>query len=247
MPGLIQSIERSSAMLRLIGAAPAGLRVKEIADALGLAKSTAHSILRTLAHVGFVAQDPRDDRYRLGDALRTLGTGVDPNELRARALDWADTLAVRSRETVRVAALRDGAAVVAHHVFRPDDSAQRLEIGRRLPLHATALGKVLLAYAAGGTDVVLEPFTRSTITSDARLRAALAETRARGWAAAVGEHDAGTAGIAAPLRTTGGLVVGAIGVSGPVDRVCDTTGRPRARLVTHVADAARATSRALAR
>src|SRR5690242_8083861 len=73
VPGMIQSIERSSAVLRLLAAGPDRLRVKEIADALGLPKSTAHGILRTLEHVGFVEQNPRTSRYRLGRGLLDLG------------------------------------------------------------------------------------------------------------------------------------------------------------------------------
>src|SRR5262245_16526257 len=113
VPGVIQSIERSSAVLRLLAAGPDRLRVKEVADALGLAKSTAHSILRSLDHVGFVEQDPRTARYRLGRGLLELGSdSLDANELRARALDWADTLAARSGEEVRIGVLDDGSTLV---------------------------------------------------------------------------------------------------------------------------------------
>ncbi|WP_436528947.1 IclR family transcriptional regulator [Actinoplanes sp. HUAS TT8] len=251
MPGLIQSIERSSAVLRLLATGPGRLRVKEIADALGLPKSTAQSILRTLTAIGFAEQDPRTARYRLGRALLDLSsTGLDANELRARALNWADALASRSGEEVHVGALRDGGVLVVHHVFRPDDSAQSMDTGRMAPPHATALGKVLLAYqATAAQDAVasgLDAYTRRTLTTRPALARALAETRADGWALSVEEWQAGRAGIAAPLRTYGGLVVGAIGISGPVERLCDTRRHARPALVEHVVAAARAISRDLA-
>ncbi|WP_430786837.1 IclR family transcriptional regulator [Actinoplanes sp. G11-F43] len=248
MPGLIQSIERSSAVLRLLAAGEDRLRVKEIADALGWPKSTAHSILRTLEHVGFVEQDPRTARYRLGRGLLDLAsTGIDDNELRGRALNWADALAARSGEEARLGVLRDGQVLVVHHVFRPDDSQQNLSIGVRLPAHATALGKVLLAYHATAAAAVmtagLDAYTRRTVTDDDRLAEELTVTRARGWGLSAEEWRPGLAAIAAPVRTSGGLVVGAIGVAGPVERLTDTRRQARPHLVEQVLSAARSISR----
>ena len=73
---------------------------------------------------------------------------LDGNELRARALNWSDALASRSGESVRIGTLHEGRVLVVHHVFRPDDSRQALEVGALLPAHATAMGKVLLAATA---------------------------------------------------------------------------------------------------
>ncbi|XVV09985.1 IclR family transcriptional regulator [Actinoplanes sp. CA-131856] len=248
MPGMIQSVERSSAVLRLLAAGPGRLRVKEVADALGLPKSTAHSILRTLEHVGFAEQDPRTARYRLGRGLLELGRGgIDVNELRSRALDWADALASRTVESVRIGVL-DGAGVkVVHHVFRPDDTSQSMEIGLVIPAHATSLGKVLLAYDAPAADAAvrggLDPYTRKTLTDRRGLAAALTEIRRQGWGDAVEEWEPGRGGIAAPIRGIGGLVVGAIGIYGPVERVCDARLRPRPALVAQV----RATAESITR
>ncbi|WP_229072254.1 IclR family transcriptional regulator [Actinoplanes sp. DH11] len=249
MPGLIQSIERSSAVLRLLAADR--LRVGEVAEALDLPKSTAHSILRTLEHVGFVEQDPRTTRYRLGRGVLDLGaTGLDVNELRGRALTWADALAARSGEEVRIGVLRDGQVLVVHHVFRPDDSAQSMDTGLVLPTYATALGKTLLAYhptiASSVGRAGFDTYTRRTVTTRQELARQLGEIRSRGWGLAVEEWQAGRAAIAAPLRTSGGLVVGAIGISGPVETLCDTRRQARPVLVEHVRASARAISRDLA-
>ncbi|MFD0516902.1 IclR family transcriptional regulator [Paractinoplanes durhamensis] len=250
MPGMIQSIERSSAVLRLLAAGPDRLRVKEIADALGLPKSTAHGILRTLEHVGFVEQDPRTTRYRLGRGLLDLGgAGMDVNELRSRALDWADALAARSVEAVRIGVLDPSGVRVIHHVFRPDDTTQAMDVGLVIPAHATSMGKVLLAYDVLAADAVgrggLDAYTRKTVTTPRELARDLAEIRAQGWGCAVEEWEPGRAGIAAPMRIYGGLVVGAIGVYGPVERICDSRLRPRTALVEQVCATARAVSRDL--
>ncbi|NIH80591.1 IclR family transcriptional regulator [Amycolatopsis viridis] len=249
MPGSIQSIERAAAVLRLLARGSGRLGVVEIAESLELAKGTVHGILRTLTGVGFVEQDRGTGKYRLGAALRQLGSApLDVNELRSRAINWADALAARSGEAVRIGVPRDGRVLVVHHVFRPDDSPQVLDVGAQLPLHATALGKVLLAYDATLTASWRarepEPYTRRTLTPAALARA-LAEVRRAGWAGELGEMVPGEAGIAAPVRGHGGIVVGAIGVSGPEDRICAPSGTPKARLVEHVRDAARAVSRDL--
>ena len=71
---------------------------------------------------------------------------LDGNELRTRALNWSDSLATRTQEAVRIGILHEEQVLIVHHVFRPDNSLQTLDVGALLPAHATALGKVLLAH-----------------------------------------------------------------------------------------------------
>jgi DNA-binding IclR family transcriptional regulator len=109
------------------------------------------------------------------------------------------------------------------------------------------MGKVLLAYRATGVAPPheLDQFTRRTIVTSRALLAELAHVRETGWGAEIEERTPGEAAVAAPIRAHGGLVVGAIGISGLVERVCDSHYQPRPRLVTYVRDAARAVSRDL--
>jgi DNA-binding IclR family transcriptional regulator len=242
----VQSIERAAAVLRLLAAAPDGLGVADLGNALGLAKTTVHGILRTLHQVGFVEQDHSGAHYHLSDAFGRLGdTYLDPNELRSRAINWADSLASRSGEVVRVGRLVEAKVVVVHHVFRPDDSDQDLDVGTTLPAHATALGKAVLAFDTSGAarPRKLEAYTTRTITDPARLAEELAAVRARGWAGEFEEHTVELASIAAPIRGLGGLVVGAVAMAGRVERICDSRLRHRADLVTMV----RATATAIGR
>lgn len=246
MPGPIQSIERAAAVLRLLARGPGPLGVGEIATALDLAKPTAHGILRTLLGVGFVDQDALTGKYLLGPAIGELGTDrLDVNELRSRAIHRADALASRSGESVRIAVARDTGITVIHHVFRPDNSEQALAVGEVLPAHATALGKVLLAYDAAAESGALQGFTHRTITERDELDRAIAEVRRRGWADEVEEHRSGEAGIAAPIRARGGLVVAAIGITGPVDRLCDNQLQIRPAAIEQVRAAALAVHRDL--
>lgn len=246
----VQSIERAAAILRLLAGGSRRLGLGEVASSLGLAKGTTHGILRTLQRVDFVEQDEATGKYQLGAALLHLGTSyLDVNELRSRSINWADALAARSGEAVRLGTPLEGKVLIVHHVFRPDDTLQTLDTGTLLPLHASSLGKVLLAFGTTPVEPVveagLEAYTRYTLAAPQRLNQALTEVRELGWAAEVQEMFMGNAGVAAPIRGHGGLVVGAIGVSGAVERVCDNQSRPRQTLVTLVRDAARAVSRDL--
>jgi DNA-binding IclR family transcriptional regulator len=242
MPGTIQSVERAAAILRLFRSRSRRLGVAELSSALGLPKATVHGILRTLRQVGFVDQDAATGKYMLGAGLLHLAAGhPDANELRAMALSGADALAARSKESVRVGALQGDGVLIVHHVFRPDHSTQVLDVGSVRPLHASALGKVLAGYDPLAAQAVsrmdLRPYTEHTITSRRALRAALARLRTRGWDAEIEERVAGEASIAAPIRDWHGMTVGAIGISGPVGRLC-AGGEVRPDLVSQVQEAA---------
>ncbi|MBF6210226.1 IclR family transcriptional regulator [Nocardia puris] len=230
MPGPIQSIERAAAILRVVADAPFGVGVGELASALGLPKTTAHGLLRTLLRVGYLDQDPRTGRYLVGTAaLGLTAPPLDTNVLRSYAMNWADTLAARTGESVRIGALHGERVRIAHHVFRPGGGPQTLRVGVDLPLHATALGKVLLAYTPGLTERAgtgaLAAFTRRTITAPRTLASEIARVRAQGYAEDVGEYSFERASLAAPLRDAGGRVVGAIGIVGDLDRLTDPSHR----------------------
>jgi DNA-binding IclR family transcriptional regulator len=250
MPKRIQSIERASAILRLLSGRTRRLSLTEIAGELGLPKGTVYGILRTLLSVGFVEQDPESARYRMGAALLHLGSSyLDENELRARALNWSDWLAARTNQTVRLGTLHDDRVLIVHHVFRPDNSPQALEIGRLLPVHATALGKVLLAHHPYLADTVasdgqLPRITDSTITDPKLLAAEVERVRDQGWAAEVNELIDGEASCAAPIRDRRGIASGAVDVSGPVERICEGS-QLRSDIVSLVREAARTISRDL--
>lgn len=246
----VQSVERAAAILNLLASRGRPLGLVEVARGVGLAKATAHGLLRTLCGVGFVEQDKATSKYALGSELLHLGSGsLDVNELRSRSINWADTLAASSGEAVRLGVLLSEGVRVVHHVFRPDDSIQSLDVGSLLPAHATAMGKALLAYDSELhhriSDAELDSYTRRTITDRKVLVLHLADVRERGWALEIGEMSYGQASVAAPIREVGGLIVGAVGICGSQERVCPNGTTPPARLVSLVQDTASAITREL--
>ncbi|MFF4171487.1 IclR family transcriptional regulator [Streptomyces sp. NPDC001744] len=245
----IQSLERAAAVLRLLAGGERRLGLSDIASSLGLAKGTAHGILRTLQAEGFVEQEAASGRYQLGAELLRLGNSyLDVHELRARALVWTDDLARSSGESVHLGVLHQRGVLIVHHVFRPDDSRQVLEVGAMQPLHSTALGKVLSAYDPVAHSEVVEAgreaFTPRTTTALGDFEALLDTVRARGWAADVEETWEGVASVAAPIHDRRRMPVGAVAVTGAVERLCPA-GELRPELVAAVRDCARAVSRDL--
>ncbi len=249
MPGHIQSIERAAAILRLLSGRTRRLGVVDLAGELGLPKGTVHGLLRTLQHVGFVEQDEDSGKYQLGAALLHMGSSyLDGNELRTRALNWSDSLATRSGEAVRIGILHDHRVLIVHHVFRPDDTLQTLDVGTLLPAHATALGKVLLAHrpyvATALAAAGLEAYTDATITDPDRLERELSRVQAQGWAAEIGELVAGRVSYAAPIVDRRDATVGAMGIVGSPERLLAAR-QPRGDLLAYVREGARAVSREL--
>ncbi len=224
---MIQSVERAAAILAALGSGTPRLGVTEIAERVGLAKPTVHGLLRALVAHDLVAQDPASGKYCLGAGVLQLGNAyLDGSELRARSLLWAESLAQRTNEAVWVATLSGTRVIVLHHVFRPDNTVQILEVGAAIPWHACALGHAVVAYlpAQEAARVMAQErsaLTGRTKTTRAALGQALAQVRRRGYAVENEEATVGDAGIAAAIIGRDGVVAGAIGVVGPADRVLD--------------------------
>lgn len=222
MPGTIQSVARAAGIVRVLVAAGAPLDLAEVAAAVGLAKTTTHGLLGTLREVGWVEQD-RAGRYRAVAGLQGLAQTVDLADLRSVATLWMDRLAALSGLEVLLVAPEHGRAVVAQHVFRPDNSPQRLRVGDDQPLHATATGKLLLACCAPGQldrpTEPLERFTPRTVTSLADLEAELAQVAEDGVAVGRGEQVRARYGVAVPVRDGLGYAVAALAVAGRREEV----------------------------
>src|SRR2546430_14026837 len=144
---MIQAVERAARILAVLGSGTPRLGVTEIAERVGLAKPTVYGLLRTLEKHDLVAQDPDTGKYSLGPGVLQLGNAyLDGSELRARSLRWAESLAQRAGEAVWVATLSGSRGIGLHHVFRPDNTVQILEVGAAIPWHACPPGHPVLAF-----------------------------------------------------------------------------------------------------
>lgn len=222
----VKSASRAVDVLEILADSPHWLTLSELQRAVGVPKSSLHGLLRTLVARGWLQTDRRGTSYGIG--LRALRVGAAfvsrdatiraAGPLLARVLQEVD-------ETVNLARL-DGSDVVylasresAHHLR----STSR--IGQRQPAYATALGKVLLA-ERGQAEVdalivaPLSPLTPETVTDPERLRAELAEIRARGWSGERGQSvvGIGCVAFAVPSRSP---AVEAVSCSIPLARYTD--------------------------
>jgi DNA-binding IclR family transcriptional regulator len=245
---MIQSVERAALILKALTTDSGRLGVTELAERLGLAKGTVHGLIRTLEAHELVEQDFETGKYRLGVATLQLGNAfLENNELRGRALLWADSLASRAQEAVRVGVLNGNNVLIIHHVFRPDNSVQILEVGASIPWHACALGKAVAAHldARHRRELLAQPLaklTGRTVVSAAALEREMTRIERAGFATDDQEAIVGEAGIAAPVFDHRG-VVGAIGITGPVERLIDNGPNPSTTVI--VRDTARGLTRDL--
>ena len=241
----IQSVRRAAAILRALSTTRR-LGVVELGHEVGMSKTTVFGILRTLELDGLVERDPDSGKYQLGASVLPMGFRyLEANALRSAARNGAYALAARSRESVRVARLHEGHALIVHQVSRPGGDVHASDVGRLVPAHATGLGKALLMQQLPSLALGrLRSFTPATITVAAELRSELTESIGRGWASEAGELAHGVGSIAAPIATTHGTGPAAIGIEGPLERLF-SAGAPRAELVRAVIDSARIIAREL--
>ena len=246
--GTIQSVDRSARILKALAAGPRRLGVSELAGRLDLSRPTVHGLLQTLQAHGFVEQDRDSDKYQLGAGLLQLGNSyLDLNELRSRSIVHAERLAERADAAVRVGVMHGATVIVVHHVFRPGTALQIPEVGAELPVHASALGKAVLAFAGGEVldDLLAEapPKLTSRTLSPGALRKELNAVAEGGVARERDEAVLGESSVAAPIFDHSGHAVGGIGVVGDTERILPRG--PARGIAPAVTEAARGISREL--
>jgi DNA-binding IclR family transcriptional regulator len=222
---MLQTIEKASEVLALFDREHPEWGVREVAEALGVAKSSAHDLLTSLEQVGLLGKND-EGRYRLGWRLVTLSeTLLATTELRREARPIMEELAEQYRETIHLAVLDDTKVVYVDKL--EGKQAVRVELtslGTRLYAHCSALGKVLLAYQpeenvkriikAEG----LPRFTANTITDANELEQTLAKVRRQGYATDQEEILPDLCCIGAPIYNHTGQVIAAISMSIPAYR-----------------------------
>jgi DNA-binding IclR family transcriptional regulator len=223
----LQGLDRALAVLELFGAEQPEWGTSEVARAAGLPVPTAHRILAALTVRRYLARDERTRRFRLGPAALDLGDRARAMlDLRQVALPVLRRLARETDETalLTVPSSDRERSVCLERVESSQPLRLSVEPGRRLPLHAGASQKALLAFLADDEiDRVvgrpLERLCRATITDAEALRANLSDIRERGWAISFEETNVGVWGVALPLLDGHGLALAALGLAGPSARL----------------------------
>lgn len=194
----------------------AQLTLTEICRRAGLPLATGHRLLGELTRGGFFERSP-DGSYRVGTRLWRIGLRAAATELRELALPYMEDLYEVTHDNVQLAVRRGLNALYVEKLRGPRSVPLVSRVGGELPLHATGVGRVLLAFAPEEVtaEVVaagLQAHTRHTITDPVRLRAHLAEVRRTGVAVVREEMTLGTCSVAAPVRGADGKVVAALSI-----------------------------------
>jgi DNA-binding IclR family transcriptional regulator len=215
----VASVARALSLLDALADSDRPLGVSELARRIAVNASTASRLLATLEQAGYVERTSSGP-YRLGLKLVRLSehvlAGID---LRERARPWLRWLVNETGETATLSVPGPAEAVTVDFVSSPRSVASMAHLGRPSVPHATAAGKVMLAFGQVRPSPPLVAYTERTITDPDELHAQLEQVRETGLAEAVAEREPDLGALAVPVMGRGGQLVAILGLQGPTSRV----------------------------
>lgn len=221
----LASVRNAARLLKEFSRTDRELGVSELARRLGLATSTVHRLLATLAAERLLERGHAPGSYRLGLALFDLGANVSPHlDLHEAAMPVMAVLRHSTGETVQLAVLDGLESVYIDRLESPHTVRIFSRVGTRLPATSTSTGKVLLAaLPAAELEERLAGWqprrhTPYTIVDPRVFRAQLVEIAQRGWADNREESRVGVVSVGAPVRDASATVIAALSVAAPTDR-----------------------------
>ncbi len=243
------AVERALNILEAAAQRAQGLTNAEISRKLGIPKSSASYILRTLEKRSYLRREPETGRYRLGLKILSLGGDAQANlDIADVALPFMRILGEKIRMTVHLAVLDQDEAVYIEKVEAPGFFKVNTWVGRRMFLHSTSVGKCLLAWLPKSEveTIVrqqgLQKRTPKTITSITKLLADLDHVKHSGFAVDDEENSVGARCLGAPIFDAMGNVIAALGASGTLTQT-DEADMPR--IIEAIKETARRISRQL--
>ena len=222
----IKVLDKTFSILDILLQHGSSMHMTEISKKLDLYPSTTHRILDTLKHWGYIEQDPHTQKYQLGLKALELGMAkLHQMDLAREATPYLKELVKQCNETVHLGVLEGGEVLY----LAKEESSQTIRmisyVGKRAPLHCTALGKVLLAYLSAEErkkilgEKVLPRLTENTITDKMELEKELGKVREQGFALDREENEKDVRCVAAPIRNYQGEVIAALSISSPIFRI----------------------------
>src|SRR5580693_1019576 len=221
----VASVARALALLDALGESERDLGVNELARRIGVSPSTASRLLATLESAGMVQRDEHGP-FRLGLGLVTLADRVLARlDLRALARPVLVELMERTGETATLSMPGEREAITVDSVPSRSSVVSMARLGRPSVAHATAVGKVMLAFGGGALprERDLKALTERTITDRAQLVREVIAVRQRGYGTVFGEREPDVNAIAAPVLDRAGALAAILGLQGPANRLKDPT------------------------
>ncbi len=226
----VRSVIRTARVLKAFGETQSEFGVNELARHLDLPAPTVYRILSTLVSEGFIEQNPTTEKYSLGPEALYLGLAcLNRRHLGTECLPVMRGLAGRTGETVNLGALRGKSVVYIQQVESPQPLRFAREVGAYVPLHCTALGKLLMAFLPEArqrellASVDLIRYTPVTIVDRAAMVEHLRQVCEQGYAVTNEEYISDLRAVAFPVRDHTGEVIAGLSIMGPSSRL--TLGR----------------------
>jgi len=224
----VQTLERSLDVLEVLAHAEEPLGVTEIGSRISLHKSTVHRILQTLCHRGYVERKKENDRYQLGIKIIELGIRFfNDLEIRKVAAPVLSDLVKVLDEVVHLVLPDDGEIVYIDRAESSQVVSMHSKVGRRAPMHCTAVGKALLStLPEEEVRHILElkgmtRYTPNTITDPEILLTGLRTIKESKISIEKEENEIGIICLGTPIFDYSGQAIGAISVSGPASRITE--------------------------
>jgi IclR family transcriptional regulator, KDG regulon repressor len=221
----IQSVVITGQIIEALAAAGQPMRLTALASQLGEPKAKMHRHLSTLKHLGFVDQDAKTETYRLGLKLVYIGqSAIDQFDLRRLAEPYMSRLRDLTRQTIVLSTPANGDAIINAVIESPNLVTISVRLGYRLPAHASAQGRLNLAFAPAAVQQrilarKLQAFTPRTLVDPAMMRERLAQIRRELFDVSMDETLLGISAVAAPILNFDNELVGAIAIVGTTQDV----------------------------
>lgn len=217
--------------------------VSELAQELGVVKSTAHRLLSTLASEGFVTKDNQTQKYRLGGSLLALGNAFTARlrMRREKVYPWLKELVQQTGETAHIGVLQGNHVVYLYKLDSQFPVRLLSYVGKRNPVHCTSSGQAILAFQPAFVirevlDMGLPAYGPNSLTSPKAMMEKLARIRELGYAVSEEELHAGVTSVGAPIRNRHGHVVASVNIAGPISRIHRRTLPRLAKWVVQMAE-----------
>lgn len=223
---VIESVDNAAKTLLMLRHYPS-LRTVDVAAKLGVARSTAHRMLSTLVHSGFLRRFDADKTYTAGHQLFDLANSIIGSvDIRAEITPVLNELVVKTGETAHFL-VRERTEMIFVDVAEGTQVIRAApRVGARLPAHVTSAGKVLLALLPKEefdtlypTDYRFDAGTESAIHDRQTLKSELQRVAEQGWAINESESEPGLKAVSVPVSDSRNLTAGAISISGPAARI----------------------------
>ncbi|MED5052140.1 IclR family transcriptional regulator [Anoxybacillus rupiensis] len=225
---MVKSVSRALDIIDIVCSEKDGLGVTEIAKQMDINKSSVYRILSTLVQYGYIEQDEETSRYKLGYKFLELSSKLlESIDLRKEAKPYLKELEKETNEVIHLVVYDQGEVIYIEKLEGTETLRMHSKVGRRAPMHCTAVGKAILAHLPA--DVVrdilerkgLPRHTDQTITDQNAFLQELAQVKQKGYALDLEENEYGIRCIAVPIFAHGGKVVAAVSLSGPTIRMTD--------------------------